>query len=89
MAKQAVQIPEPVAQMPKKMAQTPEFRSLLESGYQMTIEKAETIIKERDAEPTRWPYELYEKAQALLAAWNASPRVISKRPGWKRQRIPV
>lgn len=87
--KKIAQIPEPAAQMPKKMAQTPEFQALLESGYQMTLEEAKTIIKEREEEPTRWPYEEYKKAKALLAAWNAQPRVISKKPGWKRQRIPV
>lgn len=75
--------------MTNKKWQTPEFKALLQAGYQMTLEKAETIIKERDADPARWPYEMYEKAQALLKAWDSQPRAISKDPGWKRQRIQV
>lgn len=75
--------------MTKKAWQTPEFQALLQAGYQMTLEEAEMIIKERDEEPTRWPLAEYRKAKALLAAWNSQPRAISKKPGWKRQRVPV
>jgi len=52
----------------------------------MTVKTAETIIKERDADPVRWPLEKYEAAQALLEAYKAKPQVISTRPRWQRTR---
>jgi len=62
-----------------------ELAQLLSVGYGgMTEEKARAIIEERRKDPRLWPYEKYEEAEAFLAALEASPQVISKRPGWKR-----
>ena len=62
-----------------------ELEALLGSGYGgMTKRKAETIIAERKQNPTSWPYEQYEAAEAFLDALRAKPQVISKRPGWTR-----
>ena len=63
---------------------TPEMAAYLEVGYGMSLERAKAIIKERTADPHTHPYELYEKAQAMLAAYNAKPEVIDTVPGWKR-----
>ena len=59
---------------------------MVEVGYQMTKEKAETIIKERKANPQSWPYEMQEKAEAFLAQLKAKPEVVSTKPGWTRER---
>ncbi len=59
-------------------------QALLESGYGMTVEKAKQIIKERKENPLLWPYDLYEKAENMLAALNAKPQVIDQTPGWRR-----
>lgn len=65
-----------------------EMESFLAIGYPKigSRKKAEAIIKERRENPVLWPYELYEQAEAFLAALDARPTVISKRPGWKRKR---
>lgn len=53
---------------------TPAMERLLSAGYGgMTVKKAQQIIKEREANPTTWPYEKYEQAQAFLEAYNAPP----------------
>ena len=59
---------------------------LLQSGYHMTREQAEAIIRERDEKPERWPYEVYERAKAFLAALEAEPEVVSTRPAWRSRR---
>ena len=61
-----------------------EMERFLGVGYQMTKEEAERIIKERDKDPHLWPFEVYQKAKAFLAALDATPEVVSTRPGWKR-----
>lgn len=61
-----------------------DHKQLLEAGYQMSVEKAETIVKERKENPQSWPYEVFEKASALLEAMKAKPAVISKRQPFKR-----
>lgn len=67
---------------------TPEMESFLGVGYGgMTVEKAKTIIKERKENPALWPYEMVEKAQAFLAAYEASPIAIDKDPHWERQGV--
>lgn len=67
---------------------TPEMEQHLAIGYGgMTVEKAETIIKERKANPQAWPYEVYEQAQAFLAAYHASPIAIDTQPGWVREKV--
>lgn len=63
-----------------------EHRRLLESAYGMTVEKAQTIIKERRENPQLWPYEMYERAENMLAALKAKPTVIDTDPGWNRVR---
>lgn len=59
---------------------------LLEAAYGMTVEKAKTIIKERKENPAAWPYELFEKAEAMLANLAATPVAIDTDPGWRRER---
>jgi len=64
---------------------TPEMEAFLAAGYPgMTVEKAETIIKERQQNPQLWPYEVLEQAKAFLEAYRATPKVISNREMWKR-----
>lgn len=63
--------------------------AMLAGGYGMSKAEAEAIIKERDADPLTHPYDEYKKAKAMLAALNAKPKVISKKPGWKRDRNQV
>jgi len=62
---------------------TKAHEELLASGYQMSKEDAETIIKERAEDPNRWPYEELRKAKAFLAALNAKPTVTSTRKPWR------
>jgi hypothetical protein len=64
---------------------TVEMEQFLKAGYpDMSVAKAKTIIKERKENPASWPYEMLEKAEAFLAAYESSPQVTSKRPGWQR-----
>jgi len=63
---------------------TPEMAQYLSAGYQMTLEQAKAIIKERDADPATYPYEVYAKAKAFLAAYETAPTAVSTDPGWKR-----
>jgi len=73
--------------LPKYEVGSPELEAFLQAGYgDMSREKAETIIKERKANPASWPYEQYERAQAFLAALLTAPTVVSSTPGWKRKR---
>ena len=69
---------------------TPEMEAYLQAGYpDMNVEKAQTVIKERKENPASWPYEVYERAVAFLAAYEAKSTVVtSKRPGWRRSRNP-
>ena len=53
---------------------TPAMESYLRVGYpDMTVEKANAIVKERKANPASWPYEMLEKAEAFLAAYEMGP----------------
>jgi hypothetical protein len=75
------------AAQPHVNRKTPQMEALLQAGYGMTVQEAQAIIKERDADPVRWPLEEYRKAQALLAAYNAKDlRPSSTRAGWRRTR---
>lgn len=47
--------------------------NMLEIGYGMSKEKAETIIKQYEGDPQTWPYEEYEKAKAFMAALTVDP----------------
>jgi len=62
---------------------TAAMAAYLEAGYGMTLQEAETIVKERPDNPTLWPYEQYAKAQAMLAAYKAKPQVISTKQPWQ------
>lgn len=68
---------------PKIKPGSPEHAVLLASGYGMSIEEAEKIIKERDEDPVRWPLTEYRKAQAMVAAYKTKPTVISTRQPWR------
>ena len=63
---------------------TPEMADRLSVGYDMTLDEANEIIKERKADPNSHPYKRYRDAQAFLQAYQATPQVISTTPGWKR-----
>ena len=66
---------------------TPEMELLLQGGYpDMSVKRANAIIKERQANPQSWPYEQQERAEAFLAAYNTPSKAVSKLPGWKRDR---
>jgi hypothetical protein len=71
---------------PKIERGTKAHEQLLSTGYDgMTKAEAEAVIKERDADPTRWPMADYKKAKAYLAALKAKPAVISTRSAWRRR----
>ena len=75
------------AAQPHVKPKTKEAEALLQSGYGMTVAKAETVIKERKADPALWPLERAEAAQAMLDAYNApTPKPSSTRAGWHRTR---
>jgi hypothetical protein len=74
------------AAQPHVKPRTPQAEALLQAGYGMTIAEAKTIIKERKENPAMWPLEEARKAEAMLAAYEATPRVISTRAGWHRTR---
>ena len=57
---------------------TPEMEAMLQAGYpDMNVAKAKTIIKERKENPALWPYEVMERAEAFLAAYNTAPVAVS------------
>jgi hypothetical protein len=70
------------------LPETPEMEAFLGAGYDMNVAEAEAIIKERMANPDAYPYDIFKKAQAFLAAYHASPVAIDTEPGWKRRRQP-
>lgn len=64
-----------------------EHAALLASGYGMSVDTARQIVKERNKRPELWPYEKFEQAKAMLAAFEArDPQPSSKRKPWKRSR---
>ena len=66
---------------------TPEMEAFLALGYGgMTVEKAQTIIKERKENPASWPYSELQRAEAFLAAYKSKPQVISTRPPFDHRR---
>ncbi|MFH1553486.1 MAG: hypothetical protein ABII76_01285, partial [Pseudomonadota bacterium] len=62
---------------------TPEMAAYLEVGYGMSLEKVQTILKERPEHPELWPYDVYEKALAFMQAYEGSPQPVSARPAWR------
>ncbi|MBU2685680.1 MAG: hypothetical protein KKF27_20755 [Gammaproteobacteria bacterium] len=72
------------AAQPKYALGSPEHEALLQTGYGMTADEARKIIKERDADPVRWPLEEYRKARAMLEALAVkSPKPSSTRQPWR------
>jgi len=66
---------------------TKEMEVFLQAGYpDMSVEKAKTIIKERKENPASWPYEMLERAESFLLAYENGPIAVSTDPGWKRSR---
>ena len=62
---------------------TPKMEAFLASGYPgMSVDKAQTIIKERRENPALWPYEEFQKAEAFLAAYRTKPIAIDTAPPW-------
>lgn len=74
------------AAQPMIKPKTKTMEALLRAGYHLTLAEAQAIIKEREADPRSYPYAELKKAQAFIAAYEATPRVISERAGWKRTR---
>jgi len=67
---------------------TKAMEGLLQAGYpDMSVEKANAIIKERKENPQVWPYEMLERAQAFLAAYNTPATVVAANPGWEREAV--
>jgi len=57
---------------------TKEMEAYLQIGYpDMSVEKANLIIKERRENPALWPYTMVEKAEAFLAAYSGTPIAVS------------
>lgn len=63
---------------------SPKHQGLLESAYGMKLGRAKEIIAERSKNALAFPYEFYEKAQAMIEALSSKPVPISQKPGWKR-----
>lgn len=76
----------PVEKIISYPVKSPELGNLLASGYGMTIKNALEIIEERKKNPAMIPYEKYEKALAMIEAWETAPVAVDTEPGWKRDR---
>lgn len=68
---------------------TEQMELLLQVGYGMDLTQAKLIISEREAAPASHPYDEYQRAKAMLAAYDAVPVVVSRREGWKREKVTV
>ena len=68
---------------PKVKPGTQAHADLLATGYGMTVEEAQQMIAEREANPQTWPFDEVKKAKAMLAAFKAKPEVISTRLPWR------
>lgn len=61
---------------------TPEMETYLSVGYGgMTAAQAQEIIAARKKDPGAFPFAEAQKAEAYMAAYRATPQVISKRVG--------
>lgn len=78
---------EHVAALNKVEFGSKEHEQRLRSAYGMDREKAERIIEERGKDPTLWPYDEYERAQAFLGELDGKPRVTATKPAWKRKEV--
>ena len=65
------------------LPETPAMATFLEGGYGMSLEKAQTILKERPEHPELWPYDVYEKALAFKEAYEAHPKPGPGRKAWR------
>lgn len=64
--------------------QSPPALALLNAGYpDLTPERAEAIIRERAKNPATYSLDEVRQAEAFLAAWRATPQVVSTRPAWR------
>lgn len=61
----ALEMAQPMVKLGSK-----EHEALLATGYRFDKAEAQKIIKERDADPRVWPFEMYQKAKAFLEALN-------------------
>lgn len=66
-----------------------EHQILLESGYGMTVDEAKQIIELRQSDPATYSIDDVRKARAMLEAFKATPKIISKKPGWVRDNTPM
>lgn len=57
---------------------------LIEASYGLTVQEANTIVKEWRDDHRSWPLTEVRKAQAMLEIIKAKPVVIDQTPGWKR-----
>lgn len=63
---------------------TPEMEGLLQAGYGMDIKRAQAIVEKAEGgDSTLLVSELYQKAKAMLEAFNARPVAVSTKPAWK------
>lgn len=64
-----------------------EHLALLEGSYGMTLEEAKIIVADWEKDHQAYPLEEVRKAKAMIEAAKATPQVIDREPGWKRQRV--
>ena len=72
------------AQVVPVRPKTKEMENLLQAGYQMTIAEAKRLIKAREENPQSVPWDTYQQAKAMIAAYETQATVVSTRPGWTR-----
>ena len=66
---------------------SPEHEQQLIAAYGMSADEARKIIKERDDNPSTWPWNDYKKAQEFLKVFSTKPLVVATRKGWKRRSL--
>lgn len=64
---------------------TQEMENLLQPAYQMTVEQAEELIKQRQENAQNVPWDEYQKAIAFMAAYHSKAEATSTDPGWQRK----
>ena len=70
--------------MPKVAHGSEEHANLLAAGYGMTAAEAAEIVAARKKDPNAYSLGEVRRAQAMLAALEASPVVSAQREMWKR-----
>lgn len=70
--------------IPRVKPGSPEHATLLAGGYGLTVEDAKEIVAARKADPNSYTIPELRKAEALLAAFAAKPKVTSTREMWHR-----